>query len=75
MLCRPHVTAARSRPFGMPLVLPPGCGRYIQGRLPTVARTSLYVSRGIGNSHVPFRVGARPELAILDVQRTGHTHA
>lgn len=65
-----HTHGGQVAPLGRPLVLPPGSGGYVQG-LYTRGRHRLYVSRGLGNSHVPFRVGARPEVAILDVKRTG----
>jgi hypothetical protein len=65
-----HTHGGQVAPFGVPLVLPPGCERYVQGRFESGPH-QLYVSRGIGNSHVPFRVGARPELAILRVERSG----
>lgn len=34
-------------------------------------RKSLVVSRGIGTSHVPFRLGAPPEVVILEFPGTG----
>lgn len=54
---------------GLPLVLPPGSGGYVAGwygresvsRLP-----ALYVSRGVGTSMLPMRIGSVPELAIFD---------
>jgi uncharacterized protein len=63
-----HTHGGQWAPLGRPLVLPPGCGGYLQGRYARPPHT-LYVSRGIGNSHVPFRVGARPELALITVTR------
>ncbi len=65
-----HTHGGQVAPFGWPLVLPPGTGRYVQGWFER-GSSQLYVTRGIGNSHVPFRVGARPELAILEVRRGG----
>jgi uncharacterized protein len=65
-----HTHGGQVAPLGLPMVLPPGCGGYVQGRYDRGPHR-LYVSRGLGNSHVPFRVGARPELALLDVRRTG----
>jgi hypothetical protein len=53
---------------GLPLVryLPRGSGGYVKGwyrdRLP-----HLYVSRGVGTSVVPVRIGVRPEVAIFRV--------
>lgn len=65
-----HTHGGQVAPLGVPLVLPPGCGGYVRG-LYRRGRQRLYVSRGLGNSHIPFRVGARPELAMLAVHRTG----
>jgi uncharacterized protein len=65
-----HTHGGQVAPLGLPVVLPPGCRGYVQGRYDRGPH-QLYVSRGLGNSHVPFRVGARPELAVLDVRRTG----
>jgi uncharacterized protein len=46
-------------------VRPPGSGRYVAGWYRD-ASTALYVSRGIGTSIVPARVGAPPEIAVFD---------
>jgi predicted MPP superfamily phosphohydrolase len=56
-----QVSIAGVRPF-----MPKGSGEYVQGwyrdRSP-----HLYVSRGIGTSILPVRIGARPEVAIFDM--------
>jgi predicted MPP superfamily phosphohydrolase len=65
-----HTHGGQVAPLGVPLVLPPGCEGYVQGHF-SDGPHQMYVSRGIGNSHVPFRIGARPELAILDIERSG----
>ena len=63
-----HTHGGQIAPFGRALYLPPGSGRYTQGWYAgRTARQQMYVSRGLGNSGVPLRVGARPELALLTV--------
>jgi hypothetical protein len=47
-------------------VTPYGSGDYVRGWYRDGA-PSLYVSRGIGTSVVPLRIGSRPEVAVFDV--------
>jgi predicted MPP superfamily phosphohydrolase len=47
------------RPF-----MPPGCGDYVQGWY-RERGPDLYVSRGIGTSILPIRIGARPEVPLF----------
>jgi predicted MPP superfamily phosphohydrolase len=61
-----HTHGGQIAPFGVALVLPEGSGRYVSGAY-TAGPHTLYVSRGLGNSGPPFRVGARPELALLTI--------
>ena len=62
-----HTHAGQIAPLGRPLFLPPGSGGYVKGWYAArgAAARRLYVSRGLGNSGVPIRVGAPPELALL----------
>lgn len=46
-------------------VLPPGSGRYLHGWYGG-APFPLYVSRGVGWSVLPIRLGARPEIVVID---------
>jgi predicted MPP superfamily phosphohydrolase len=48
-------------------VTPSGSGGYVRGWY-RASTPSLYVSRGIGTSVVPIRIGSRPEVAVFDVQ-------
>jgi predicted MPP superfamily phosphohydrolase len=50
-----------------PLWLPDGGKRYLKGWF-TRNGSQLFVSRGIGTSITPARLGARPELAIIQIQ-------
>jgi predicted MPP superfamily phosphohydrolase len=64
-----HTHGGQIAPLGRPLILPPGCGGYLQG-LYRRGPSQMYVTRGVGTSHLPLRIGARPEIAILDVERS-----
>lgn len=62
-----HTHGGQIAPFGVALVTPPGSGRYVKGWYGT-GRQRLYVSRGLGNSDIPFRIGSPPELALLTLE-------
>jgi predicted MPP superfamily phosphohydrolase len=47
-------------------ITPFGSGEYVRGWY-RATPPSLYVSRGIGTSVVPLRIGSRPEVAVFDV--------
>ena len=49
------------------LYTPRGSGRYVAGSYQTTWG-DLYVSRGIGTSMMPLRIGARPEIVLLELQ-------
>jgi predicted MPP superfamily phosphohydrolase len=51
--------------FGRALWTPPGSGDFLAGWYAT-AECRLYVSRGIGTSILPIRLGAHPEIAVFD---------
>ncbi|MFM7034042.1 MAG: metallophosphoesterase [Planctomycetia bacterium] len=64
-----HTHGGQVAPFGMPLVLPPGSGRYVAGwygRHGDGDHPPLYVSRGVGTSLIPIRLGSVPEVALFD---------
>ncbi len=46
---------------------PRGSGRYVAGSYQT-AWGDVYVSRGIGTSMIPLRIGARPEIVMLELR-------
>jgi predicted MPP superfamily phosphohydrolase len=48
-------------------VTPLGSADYVRGWY-RASTPNLYVSRGIGTSVVPIRIGSRPEVAVFDVQ-------
>lgn len=66
-----HTHGGQVSPLGLPIVLPSGSGRYVAGwygRGEATGPPPLYVSRGVGTSVIPFRLGSRPELAVFDWQ-------
>jgi len=61
-----HTHGGQVAPFGVVLWLPPGSGSFVKGWY-KIGQSRLYVSPGLGNSIVPFRIGSRPTLAIVDL--------
>jgi predicted MPP superfamily phosphohydrolase len=53
--------------FGTPIESPPGSGEYNSGWYET-KYGKLYVSRGIGTTVVPLRIGVEPELPVFEVR-------
>lgn len=49
------------------LFTPRSSGRYVAGSYQT-AWGNLHVSRGIGTSMIPLRIGARPEIVLLELK-------
>ncbi|WP_295550178.1 metallophosphoesterase [Limnohabitans sp. Rim8] len=49
------------------LITPPGSGRFVAGWYQT-EWGDLYVSKGIGTSVIPLRIGARPEITIFELK-------
>jgi len=60
-----HTHGGQVAPCGMALVLPAGSGRYVKGWYHDDA-PPLFVSRGIGTSTFPVRLGSSPELACIE---------
>jgi uncharacterized protein len=50
-----------------PIWLPAGSGTYDQGWFKKET-SSMYVSRGIGMTGLPFRLLSRPEIAVFDIE-------
>lgn len=53
--------------FGKPLFIPPGSGEYLKG-IYTKENSKLYVSKGIGNSKVNFRLFAKPDIFEITIK-------
>ncbi len=62
-----HTHGGQVAPFGRALYRPQGSGRYVSGWYRDAGRAPMYVSRGIGTSVVPIRLGAVPEIAVFDL--------
>jgi predicted MPP superfamily phosphohydrolase len=59
-----HTHGGQIAPAGICLVTPPGSGNYVAGWYCTNG-PPMYVSRGIGTSTIPIRLGSLPELVCL----------
>ncbi|HEU0012912.1 MAG TPA: hypothetical protein VFQ45_04475, partial [Longimicrobium sp.] len=62
-----HTHGGQVNLFGWAPVLPRGSGRYVRGWFRDPGAIPLYVSRGIGTSQYPVRLGSPPELALFDI--------
>jgi uncharacterized protein len=58
-----HTHGGQVRPFGWAPIRPRGSGPYVAGWYD--GGSPLYVSRGVGTSVLPIRLGARPEIAVF----------
>ena len=65
-----HTHGGQIAPFGRALFTPQGSGSYVQGWY-YHQNNSMYVMRGVGTSVLPLRIGARPELLVLDLLPVG----
>lgn len=63
-----HTHGGQINPFGFTLFRPEGSGRYLSGwyreELP-----HMYVSRGIGTTGIPMRLGSRAEITIFNFEK------
>jgi hypothetical protein len=65
MMLSGHTHGGQVNVLGWTPVLPQGSGRYVRGWFRDAGGVPLYVSRGIGTSVVPVRLGAPPEVAVF----------
>ena len=63
-----HTHGGQIAPFGKALITPRGSGDYVHGWYHRKNR-SMYVMRGVGTSVVPVRIGAKPEILVLDLEK------
>lgn len=61
-----HTHGGQITLFGWPVWTPRGSGQFVAGWYHT-ALCPLYVSRGLGTSIIPARLGSRPEIAFFDL--------
>ena len=60
-----HTHGGQIAPFGWAPFRPPGSGRYLRGWY-SDDPIALYVSRGLGTSTIPARLGSVPEVAYFE---------
>ncbi len=60
-----HTHGGQIAPFGIAVALPEASGGYVAGWYRD-GGTPMYVSRGIGTSLLPIRIGSTPEVARFD---------
>jgi uncharacterized protein len=61
-----HTHGGQIAPFGLAILVPEGSGPYVKGWYhAATGGHALYVSRGLGNSGIPLRIGSRPELVLM----------
>lgn len=61
-----HTHGGQVTLLGWAPITPPGSDPYVAGKYVTNA-CPLYVSRGVGTSILPLRLGARPEISFIDI--------
>lgn len=61
-----HTHGGQVAPFGKALVTPRGSGPYVSGWYRKQG-ASLFVTRGVGTTMIPLRIGAPSELLVLDL--------
>jgi predicted MPP superfamily phosphohydrolase len=62
-----HTHGGQIAPFGLAILVPEGSGPYVKGWYHGPNSHAMYVSRGLGNSGIPMRVGSRPELVLITI--------
>lgn len=61
-----HTHGGQIAPFGLAILVPEGSGPYVKGWYHSASGGhAMYVSRGLGNSGIPLRIGSRPELVLM----------
>jgi predicted MPP superfamily phosphohydrolase len=60
-----HTHGGQVTLFGWAPIKPPGSGRFVAGFY-DVPGCPLFVSKGVGTSVLPIRLGARPEVVVFD---------
>lgn len=61
-----HTHGGQITPLGLVLHTPIGSGDYVKGWYHHQNK-SMYVMRGVGTTGIPLRIGANPEILVLDL--------
>ena len=63
-----HCHGGQVKILGIPLYLPRGCPRDLYEGLHKLGGSVVVISRGVGSSLLPSRIGVDPEVVIVDVE-------
>ncbi len=63
-----HCHGGQIRLFGRPIYLPQGCSTDIYTGIHSYGNTTLIISNGLGTTTLPIRIGARPEIVVIDTR-------
>jgi len=69
-----HCHGGQIQILGHPLILPEMCPPTLFQGIHIINGSVIIVSRGIGTSHIPIRIGAAPQLIILDLVNGSVAH-
>lgn len=61
-----HTHGGQVKLLGRAMWTPEGSGRFVEGTYETKLGT-LFVTRGVGTSLIPLRLGSSPEIGLIDV--------
>ncbi len=63
-----HCHGGQIRLFDRPIYLPQGCSTEIYTGIHSYGNTTLIISNGLGTTTLPIRIGARPEIVVIDTR-------
>jgi len=63
-----HCHGGQVKILGHPLLLPQGCPRNMFEGMHKVGNTTLVISRGIGTTILPLRIGSEPEVVVINLR-------
>ena len=69
-----HCHGGQIQLLGHPLMLPEMCPRNLFQGVHAISGALVVVSRGIGTSHLPIRIGAMPQIIVLKLVNGGGAH-
>lgn len=62
-----HCHGSQVKIFGRPLYLPEGCPSNLYEGKHIIGDTVIIVSRGLGTSFIPLRIGVDPEVVVVEI--------